>query len=124
MIEARPDGFRLVDLKSKSGSFVNGRRFVDHELVIGDQIQFGPFVFTYDGRNLHRVRRISVGRIVATNLTKRGDSGPILLKASFLAEPGQFSGILGPSGAGKTTLLNALSGLRPADSGRLLIDQT
>src|SRR5215469_1783453 len=44
-IEARSEGFRLVDLKSKSGSFVNGRRFVDHELVIGDQIQFGPFVF-------------------------------------------------------------------------------
>ena len=59
MIEARPDGFRLVDLKSKSGSFVNGRRFVDHELVIGDQIQFGPFLFTYDGRNLHRVRWIA-----------------------------------------------------------------
>ncbi|HEX6564477.1 MAG TPA: FHA domain-containing protein [Chthoniobacterales bacterium] len=124
MIEARSDGFRLVDLKSKSGSFVNGRRFVDHELVIGDQIQFGPFVFTYDGRNLNRVRRVSVGRIVATNLTKQGDGGPILLGASFLAEPGQFIGILGPSGAGKTTLLNALSGLRPADSGRVLIDQT
>jgi ABC transport system ATP-binding/permease protein len=123
-IEAGSEGFRLVDLKSKSGSFVNGRRFVDHELVIGDQIQFGPFVFIYDGRNLNRVRRISVGRIVATNLTKRSESGPILLGASFLAEPGQFIGILGPSGAGKTTLLNALSGLRPADSGRVLIDQT
>ena len=124
MIEAGPDGFRLVDLHSKSGSFVNGRRFIDHELVIGDQIQFGSFLFTYDGRNLQRARRISVGRIVATNLTKQGDTGPILLKASFLAEPGQFVGILGPSGAGKTTLLNALSGLRPADSGKVLIDQT
>jgi ABC-type multidrug transport system ATPase subunit len=124
MIEAGPDGFRLVDLHSKSGSFVNGRRFIDHELVIGDQIQFGSFLFTYDGRNLQRVRRISVGRIVATDLTKQADTGPILLKASFLAEPGQFVGILGPSGAGKTTLLNALSGLRPADSGKVLIDQT
>jgi len=44
-IEAGPNGYRLVDLKSRAGSFVNGRRFEEHELVIGDQIQLGPFFF-------------------------------------------------------------------------------
>jgi ABC-type multidrug transport system ATPase subunit len=124
MIEAGPNGYRLLDLQSRAGSFVNGRRFEEHDLVIGDQIQLGPFFFVYDGRSLHRVRRFSVGRIVATGLTKESAGGPILVRASFLAEPGQFIGILGPSGAGKTTLLNALSGLRPADTGKVLIDQT
>jgi len=123
-IEAGPNGYRLLDLKSRAGSFVNGRRFEEHDLVIGDQIQLGPFFFVYDGRSLHRVRRFSVGRIVAVDLTKESGNGPILMRASFLAEPGQFIGILGPSGAGKTTLLNALSGLRPADSGKIFIDQT
>jgi ABC transport system ATP-binding/permease protein len=123
-IEAGPNGYRLLDLKSTTGSFVNGRRFEEHDLVIGDQIQLGPFSFVYDGKSLHRVRRFSVGRIVAVGLTKQSGNGPILVRASFLAEPGQFIGILGPSGAGKTTLLNALSGLRPADSGRIFIDQT
>ena len=123
-IEAGPNGYRLLDLKSRAGSFVNGRRFEKHDLVIGDQIQLGPFFFVYNGKSLHRVRRFSVGRIVAVGLTKESDNGPILVRASFLAEPGQFIGILGPSGAGKTTLLNALSGLRPADSGKIYIDQT
>lgn len=124
MIEAGAQGYRLIDLQSRAGSFVNGRRFEEHDLVIGDQIQLGPFFFVYDGRSLHRVRRFSVGRIVAVGLTKESGNGPILVRASFLAEPGQFIGILGPSGAGKTTLLNALSGLRPADSGKIFIDRT
>jgi ABC transport system ATP-binding/permease protein len=123
-IELGPDGFRLLDLNSKTGSFVNGRRFVEHGLVIGDQIRLGPFCFLYDGKNCQRVPRVSVGRMVAVGLTKESESGPILRQASFVAAPGQFIGILGPSGAGKTTLLNALSGLKPADSGRILIDQT
>ena len=123
-IKTGPGGYRLQDLNSKTGSFVNGRRFDEHELVIGDQVQLGPFFFLYDGRSLRRVRRFAVGRIVAAGLTKQAENGPILTRASFLAEPGQLIGILGPSGAGKTTLLNALSGLRPADSGKILIDDT
>ncbi|HEY2123605.1 MAG TPA: FHA domain-containing protein [Chthoniobacterales bacterium] len=124
MVETGPSGYRLLDLHSKSGSFVNGRRFDEHDLVIGDQIQLGPFFFAYDGKRLIRLLRLSVGRIVARGLTLHGDVGPILNHASFLAEPGQFIGILGPSGAGKTTLLNALSGLRPAESGTVRFDRT
>ncbi|MBV8216190.1 MAG: FHA domain-containing protein [Verrucomicrobia bacterium] len=123
-IEIRPDGCRLSDLQSRTGSFVNSRRFAEHDMVIGDQIRFGPFSFLYDGKNLQRIRRPAVGRIIASGLTKGNENGPILKKTSFVAEPGQFIGILGPSGAGKTTLLNALSGLRPAERGKILIDQT
>jgi len=123
-IEIRPDGCRLSDLQSRTGSFVNGRRFAEHDMVIGDRIRFGPFSFLYDGKNLQRIRQPAVGRIIAAGLTKEKDNGPILCGASFVAGPGQFIGILGPSGAGKTTLLNALSGLQPAERGTILIDQT
>jgi ABC transport system ATP-binding/permease protein len=123
-IVAGPNGYRLIDLHSRTGSFVNGRRFEQHDLIIGDRIQLGPFFFTYDGRSVHRIRRVSTGQIIAIGLTKQSDGGLILSQANFRAEPGQFIGILGPSGAGKTTLLNALSGLQPADSGKIFIDQT
>ncbi|MBV9489585.1 MAG: FHA domain-containing protein [Verrucomicrobia bacterium] len=121
-IERGSHGFRITDLHSKAGSFVNGRRFDEHDLVIGDQVQVGPFTFIFDGRQLVRTHRLSVGRIIAQRLLKHGRNNLILNEVSFVAEPGQFIGILGPSGAGKTTLLNALSGLRPADSGRILVD--
>jgi branched-chain amino acid transport system ATP-binding protein len=38
---------------------------------------------------------------------------------SFTVSPGEIVGLIGPNGAGKTTLLNLISGLIPADSGRL-----
>ena len=124
MVETGDNGYRILDLHSKSGSFVNGRRFDEHDLVIGDQIQVGPFYFAYDGRRLTRLLRLAVGRVVGRALTRRGENGLLLNRAGFIAEPGQFIGILGPSGAGKTTLLNALSGLRPADSGSVRFDRT
>jgi ABC transport system ATP-binding/permease protein len=67
---------------------------------------------------------LAVGRVVGRALTRRGENGLLLNRAGFIAEPGQFIGILGPSGAGKTTLLNALSGLHPADSGSVRFDRT
>ncbi|HEY0790157.1 MAG TPA: FHA domain-containing protein [Chthoniobacterales bacterium] len=123
-IQKESQGYRIFDLHSKAGSFVNGRRFDEHALVIGDQVQIGPFCFVFDGRQLARIHRLASGRILARNLAKTGGSTLILKNVSFSATQGQFIGILGPSGAGKTTLLNALSGLRPADTGQVLVDGT
>jgi ABC-type multidrug transport system ATPase subunit/pSer/pThr/pTyr-binding forkhead associated (FHA) protein len=121
-IEKGAAGYQITDLDSRSGLFVNARRSFVHHLIIGDRVQIGPFYFLFDGRNLVRLYRLSVGRLMALDLEKYATSGPILRKSSFIAAPGQFIGILGPSGAGKSTLLNALSGIRPASSGRVLID--
>lgn len=41
---------------------------------------------------------------------------------SFAVQGGQFVTIVGPSGCGKTTLLNAIDGLLPVKSGRILLD--
>jgi branched-chain amino acid transport system ATP-binding protein len=37
-------------------------------------------------------------------------------------EPHRITGLIGPNGAGKTTLFNCISGLVPADSGRIIFD--
>jgi ABC-type multidrug transport system ATPase subunit/pSer/pThr/pTyr-binding forkhead associated (FHA) protein len=123
-VEEGSEGYRVLDLYSRAGSFVNGRRFDEHQLIIGDQVQLGPFCFVFTGRDLQRIQRVSVGKIVAIALNRRAGGNLILQDVSFVAEPGQFIGILGPSGAGKSTLLGALSGLKPADSGRILINDT
>jgi ABC transport system ATP-binding/permease protein len=124
VVEESADGFRVLDLYSRAGSFVNGRRFDEHQLIIGDQLQVGPFCFVFTGNELHRILRVSVGKVVANGLTRTAGGNVILQDVSFVAEPGQFIGILGPSGAGKSTLLGALSGLKPADSGQILINDT
>ncbi len=121
-IEEGSNGFRVVDLHSRAGSFVNGRRFDEHQLVIGDQLQLGPFYFAFTGNELQRIQRVSAGKMIAVSLNRKAGSTLILQEASLVVEPGQFIGILGPSGSGKSTLLNALSGLRPADSGQVLVD--
>ncbi len=42
---------------------------------------------------------------------------------SLAVEPGEVVGIIGPNGSGKTTLFNAVVGLYPVASGRILVDR-
>jgi NitT/TauT family transport system ATP-binding protein len=65
-------------------------------------------------------------RIVVEGLTKRfAASGGELVavdNVSFDVRQGEFVALLGPSGCGKSTILNAVAGLLPCSSGRMLID--
>jgi ABC-type branched-subunit amino acid transport system ATPase component len=42
--------------------------------------------------------------------------------ADLAVEPRRITGLIGPNGAGKTTLFNCISGLVPADTGRIVFD--
>jgi ABC-type Mn2+/Zn2+ transport system ATPase subunit len=46
----------------------------------------------------------------------------ILEDVSFTAGPRSLVGVLGPNGAGKSTLLNAIAGLLPIKTGRILVE--
>ena len=43
---------------------------------------------------------------------------------SFAVRPGLVTGLIGPNGAGKSTLINAISGVVPPSSGRVLLNGT
>lgn len=79
--------------------------------VAAQTAQAAPAVRPYDG-----------ARIEARGLTRRAGPVTILSDVSLNIEPGEVVGIAGGSGAGKTTLLEALSGVRPADSGTVRFD--
>jgi len=47
---------------------------------------------------------------------------PILRDVSFVAEPGQMIGLVGPTGAGKSTIINVLSRFYDIESGAVTVD--
>ncbi|OWT59031.1 thiol reductant ABC exporter subunit CydD [Candidimonas nitroreducens] len=51
-----------------------------------------------------------------------GRAQPVLCDLSWSLAPGASLALMGHSGAGKTTLLEALAGLRPLDTGAILLD--
>ncbi len=121
-IEQSPGGYEVTDLRSRAGSLVNGRRFEKHLLVIGDQLQMGPFYFRFDGRALERTSGLAGVEIEARHVRKQAGPVSILDDITLRIERGQFVTILGPSGSGKSSLLDTLTGLRPADSGSVRYD--
>lgn len=128
-------GCAVRDLQSAGGSFINGHRFDEHEFIVGDRLQIGPFFFQFDGRALVRVSSSSGGAIDATGLFMRvtersllervtggGRTNTILDNISLHVPPGRFFGLIGPSGAGKSSLLHTLAGLRKPEDGVVLVD--
>ncbi len=46
-IDRTPDGFMLVDLKSRNGSFINGKRIENGLLTTGDEVRLGTAKLVY-----------------------------------------------------------------------------
>ena len=58
----------------------------------------------------------------AEGITKHFGGIRALTNVTFAIEPNLIFGLIGPNGAGKTTLFNVLTGIYPADSGRIVFD--
>jgi len=63
-------------------------------------------------------------KLIAEKLSVSIGGKKICERLNITLQPGQIWGVLGRNGSGKTTLLHTLAGLRPAQSGRVLLDQT
>ena len=115
-------GCVVADLESSGGSFINGLRFDERQLTVGDRLQIGPFFFQYDGESLALVNNASGGSLSAIGVTYRTPTLTILDDFTFTIPASRFVGIIGPSGAGKSSLLHAIAGLRAPTGGVILVD--
>ncbi|MFJ9261969.1 FHA domain-containing protein [Streptomyces bacillaris] len=127
-LRALPDGrHEIVDLGSHNGTFLNGQP-VDRAVVeAGDTIGIGHSAFSLVGDVLQEF--VDTGEVsldvqdLEVHVGRAGRGRKTLLdKVSFPVGEKCLLGVVGPSGAGKSTLLNALTGLRPADTGTVLYD--
>jgi len=108
--------YRVEDLNSSNGTFVNGERIVGSQwLRPEDTIRIGQFRFVmgkdqlakYDDSNGLRVDAIGLNKWVRKDLN-------ILQNISVSFQPREFIVVVGQSGGGKSTFVDAVAGYRPA----------
>jgi ABC transport system ATP-binding/permease protein len=117
--------YRLRDLRSSNGTFVNGRTAEgDVWLKAGDNVRVGPYRFVlgtdqlteYDESHGLRVEAVGLNKWVRKDLN-------ILQDISLIFRPSEFVVVVGQSGGGKSTLVDAIAGYRPASHGRVYVNE-
>ena len=115
-IERVGQRYRLEDLRSSNGTFVNGEH-IDGAVWLKpeDNIRIGQYRFVmgrdqlaqYDDSNGLRVDVIGLNKWVRKDLN-------ILQDISVAFKPREFIVVVGQSGGGKSTFVDAVAGYRPA----------
>ncbi len=130
-LERVQDGFRVEDLGSTNGTWVNGERIRGPTLVRpGDDLRFGPQRLNLTGDGQVETRKLVGGvtgvRLDAAKLIREVGSKKrtfrIVDGVSFSILPGEMVAIMGPSGAGKTSVLTTIAGYTPPSSGNVFMD--
>ncbi|MGQ4599156.1 FHA domain-containing protein [Nocardia sp. R6R-6] len=115
--------YRVVDLDSHNGTYVNGSRVEAAQLSESDLIGMGHTTFRLVGDELRESVDTGDISVSVQNLIVRTAEGKVLLDGvSFPIPQRSLVGVIGPSGAGKSTLLGAVTGLRPATEGTVRYD--
>ena len=118
-----------------AGSIILGRALAPIESMIGSWRSFIGARESYDRLNnllqhdLSNIRGDMTfptpkGRLTAEGVTfgMRGNPKPILRGVSFVLEPGEALGLIGPSAAGKSTLARLLVGVWMPGAGKIRLD--
>ncbi|KUH35598.1 FHA domain-containing protein [Streptomyces changanensis] len=123
-LRSLPDGtYRIHDLGSHNGTYLNGHPVDDARVTADDIIGIGHRAYCVVGGRLVEYTDTGEVSLDVQELAVTVDGGRTLLDGvSFPVGERTLLGVVGPSGAGKSTLLNALTGLRPADRGTVLYD--
>jgi ABC-type multidrug transport system ATPase subunit/pSer/pThr/pTyr-binding forkhead associated (FHA) protein len=114
--------YRVRDLNSSNGTFVNQERIGDQVWIEAkDSVQIGPYRFVMGEDELAQYDESGGIKVEAIDLNKwvRDDLN-ILQNISVIFQPREFIVVVGQSGGGKSTLLDAISGYRPATHGHVL----
>ena len=115
--------YEIIDLGSHNGTFLNGVRVDRAEIGDEDIVGIGHATFRLAGGELRQYVDTGDVTFEARGLRVTVGGGKVLLDDITFPIPERcFVGVIGPSGAGKSTLLNALTGMRPANSGTVLYD--
>lgn len=126
-IEKVGQRYRVRDLRSSNGTFINGKSVTGESWVqIGDAIQIGPYRFVVDENEFSQsdqsqggvsVDIIGVNKWVSKSLN-------IIQNISLAFQPKEFIVVVGQSGGGKSTLVDAIAGYRPATHGQIIVNKT
>jgi ABC-type multidrug transport system ATPase subunit/pSer/pThr/pTyr-binding forkhead associated (FHA) protein len=112
--------FRLHDLNSDNGTFVNGKR-VEKEAWIqeGDELRIGSYRLVFQEDGISHFDEAGNIRLDALRIEKwYSKTANILKSVSISIYPKEFVALVGASGAGKSTLMNAMTGFNPANGAR------
>ena len=116
--------YRLRDLKSANGTFVNNVE-VEGEVWLNpnDEIRIGSYKFVLGDGKLAQFDESGGMRVDVVGLNKwvRKDLN-ILQDISLTIEPREFVVVVGQSGGGKSTLVDAIAGYRPATHGKVYVN--
>jgi ABC-type multidrug transport system ATPase subunit/pSer/pThr/pTyr-binding forkhead associated (FHA) protein len=114
--------YEIIDLGSYNGTYVNGSRVGCAELSEADIISIGNSTFRLADGELRQYVDTGDVTFEARGLRVAVGGKVLLDDVTFPIPERCFVGVIGPSGAGKSTLLNALTGMRPANTGTVLYD--
>lgn len=123
-IERVGQRYRVRDLRSSNGTFVNNQRIDgDTWLNAEDIVRVGPHRFVMGDDQLAQFDETHGLRVDVIGLNKwvRDDLN-ILQNISLALNPREFVVVVGQSGGGKSTLVDAIAGYRPATHGKVLVN--
>jgi ABC-type multidrug transport system ATPase subunit/pSer/pThr/pTyr-binding forkhead associated (FHA) protein len=123
-IERVGQRYRIRDLRSLNGTFVNDQPVFDE--VWGkpqDTIRIGPYRFVLGQEQMAQFDESGGLEVEAFGLKKwvRKDLN-LLQDISLALKPREFVVVVGQSGGGKTTLVDAVAGYRPATDGQVFVN--
>jgi ABC transport system ATP-binding/permease protein len=120
-VEQAGGRWKLVDLRSANGTFVNQQRVAgETALSPGDTIHIGPHRLALGEETLARQDQRGGLQVQVRGLNKwvRKDLN-LLQDISLIFQPSELVVVVGQSGGGKSTLVDAIAGYRPATDGQV-----
>lgn len=124
-VHRRKGDWWAFDWLGGSDATINGERFRNRRLKDDDILCIAGVRLHYRSGRIaaeHGTTEgvdVEVSELTNDRMSHSNKPHPLLDRISFVAEDGEFVGIIGPSGCGKTTLIKTVAGLLQPTSGKV-----